>query len=294
MKILICGSYGQVGYDCKQVLCSAHEVLSTDIEELDITDPSATNEMVVSFRPDIILNCAAFTMVDDCEAKRDLAWKVNVDGPKNLAIAARKTGAQLIHISTDYVFDGKKKFPESYRESDKPNPLSTYGVTKLAGEEAIRKAADRYIILRTSWLYGINGQNFLKTMLRLALKDPQREIKVVNDQFGSPTYSSRLALQIARLIEVSGEGLYHITSEGYCTWYQLAAQFLELMEVRHTLTPCTTEEYPTPAKRPTNSILENRRLKEAGNSVMVNWKDDLEQFVFLFKDRLIAEADKAG
>lgn len=131
-------------------------------------------------------------------------------------------------------------------------------------------------------------------MLRLALKDPQREIKVVNDQFGSPTYSSRLALQIARLIEVSGEGLYHITSEGYCTWYQLAAQFLELMEVRHTLTPCTTEEYPTPAKRPTNSILENRRLKEAGNSVMVNWKDDLEQFVFLFKDRLIAEADKAG
>lgn len=290
MKILICGAHGQLGYDSKQVLRSAHEVVSTDIEELDITDPSATNEMVESFRPDIIVNCAAFTKVDDCETMRELAWKVNVDGPKNLAIAAHKTGAQLIHISTDYVFDGNRKVPEPYEEADTPHPLSTYGRTKLEGEEAIRKATDRYMILRTAWLYGINGQNFLKTMLRLAIKDPQREIKVVNDQFGSPTWSYRLALQIARLIEVNGQGTYHATSGGYCTWYELAAQFFGLMEVRLTITPCTTQEYPTPAPRPVNSILENRRLKDSGINVMSHWNDDLVQFVSTFKERLKDEA----
>jgi dTDP-4-dehydrorhamnose reductase len=156
----------------------------------------------------------------------------------------------------------------------------------------VREATDNHMIFRTAWMYGIRGQNFLKTMLRLALGDPKREIKVVSDQFGSPTWSYRLAQQIARLIESGGQGTYHATSEGYGTWYELATDFLYKMGEPHSFVPCTTKEYPTPAARPTNSILENRRLKEAGLNVMEDWQDDLAEFVLRFRGRLIKEASE--
>ena len=292
MKIVITGGTGQLGSDCAEVLEQQCEIVSLGSKDFDITSRTAVERLIGEIAPQVILNCAAFTKVDACETKRNLAQKVNVEGPRNLGVAAKKQGAQLIHISTDYVFDGRKKVPEPYTEPDETNPISYYGVTKLEAEEAVRDATDNHMIFRTAWMYGIRGQNFLKTMLRLALNDPEREIKVVSDQFGSPTWSYRLAQQIAKLIESGGQGTYHATSEGYGTWYELATAFLDKMGVPHSFAPCTTEEYPTPATRPTNSILENQRLKEAGLNLMEDWQDDLAEFVLRFRDRLINEASE--
>ena len=211
-------------------------------------------------------------------------------GRKTWQRHAGRLNAKLIHISTDYVFDGLRKIPEPYVETDKTNPLSYYGLTKLEGEKAVRRITENHAILRTAWVYGIVGKNFLKTMLKLALKNPRREIKVVNDQFGSPTWSFRLAEQIEKIMVEDGRGTYHATSEGYCTWYGLATRFLERMKIAHSFLPCTTEEYPTPAKRPANSILENARLKESDLQVMKDWEEDLDQFVFLYRARLLHEA----
>ncbi|MEJ2587603.1 MAG: dTDP-4-dehydrorhamnose reductase [Deltaproteobacteria bacterium] len=289
MKILITGGTGQLGQDCREVLNSENRVVSLGSRELDITRQEAVHQMVRQLMPDIILNCAAFTRVDDCETARDTAWQVNAEGPRNLAGAARKTGAKLIHISSDYVFDGKKPVPEAYSEADVANPISFYGKTKWAGEEAVREGVGNHMIVRTAWLYGLGGQNFLKTILRLVLRDSERVLRVVDDQFGSPTWSYRLALQIKRLMEADGRGTYHATSEGHCTWYELAAQFLEKMGVSHRIVACTSEDYPTPARRPLNSILENHRLKTDGLNRMKPWDMDLGEFVRRFRERLIGE-----
>ncbi|MBW1779219.1 MAG: dTDP-4-dehydrorhamnose reductase [Deltaproteobacteria bacterium] len=290
MKILICGGKGQLGAEFDETLGRIHEVMSVDLDQLDITDGSQVETVITGFGPEVVVNCAAYTAVDACETRYDLAWKVNAEGPGNLAVAAKKQGAQLIHISTDYVFDGSKPVPEPYTEKDETRPASCYGRTKLAGEAAVKETMDNYMILRTAWLYGMGGSNFLKTMLRLALKNPTRKLKVVNDQFGSPTWSYRLAQQIKKLITWGGQGIYHATSEGYGTWYELAVEFLDRMAVPHSLIPCITAEYPTPATRPTNSILENQRLKESGINLMEDWRKDLVEFVARFRDRLICEA----
>ena len=289
MKIMIIGAKGQLGSDCAKVLRADHEIMALDLEEIDITRMSDVESMVKYFSPDIILNCAAYTQVDNCETEKELAWKANATGPKNLALSIEKHGGKLIHISTDYVFDGRKKVSQPYVEEDKPNPLSYYGITKLEGEKAIKQIIDRYMIIRTAWMYGASGQNFIKTILKLALKNPNNEIKVVNDQYGSPTWSYRLARQIARLILTNSCGTYHATAEGYCTWYELAKYFLNKMEVPHVMIPCTSEEYPRPAPRPKNSILENKHLKEIGINIMTPWKDDLDQFISNFRDRLLHE-----
>ncbi len=291
-KVLLTGGTGQLGSDCREVLGNRFRVVSFSSKGLNIADANAVHQKMSQVRPQVVLNCAAFTKVDDCETERETAWKINVEGPENLARASRDFGARLVHISTDYVFDGLKKVPEPYMETDETGPLSYYGLTKLEGEEVIRRTMQEHAIVRTAWLYGAQGRNFLKTMLRLALTDPKREIKVVNDQFGSPTWSYRLALQIGRLIESKADGTYHATAEEYGTWFELAGVFLEKMGVPHTLVPCATAEYPTPAKRPANSILESQRLKEAGIHVMRNWKSDVQEFVLRFKDRLIDEAGK--
>ena len=292
MKIMITGARGQLGSDCVRVLNKTHEVVAVNPEELDITRLSDVETMIKNLTPDIILNCAAYSKVDNCEAEKELAWKANVTGPENLAQSVDKHGGRLIHISSDYVFDGMKKVPEPYVEEDEPHPLSYYGMTKYESEKVVRQTTDRHMIIRTAWLYGANGYNFLKTMLKLALKNPNTKIKVVNDQFGSPTWSHRLVLQIARIIEENGQGTYHATAEEYCTWYELAIYFLKKMEVPHTVIPCTSEEYPMPAPRPKNSILENSHLKENGINIMKNWQDDLDQFINDFKERLLSETSK--
>jgi dTDP-4-dehydrorhamnose reductase len=289
IKIMITGGKGQLGTDCVRVFRESHEVISIDLDEADITKLSEVEMLVQRFEPDIIINCAAYTQVDNCETEKDLAWQANVKGPENLAISLKKYGGLLIHISTDYVFDGRKRVPEAYVETDDPFPASYYGKTKYQSEKIVKQTTDRHVILRTAWMYGINGNNFLKTMLKLALKNPKITIKVVNDQFGSPTWSHRLALQIARIIDADGQGTYHATAEGYCSWFDLATYFLGRMDVPHAVIPCTSEEYPTPAARPKNSILENRHLKEKGINIMAPWRDDVDHFVANFRDRLINE-----
>ena len=242
--------------------------------------------------PEIIINCAAYTQVDQCEIEKKLAWDVNVTGTENLVKCLEKQGGQLIHISTDYVFDGSKKIPEAYVETDQPNPVSYYGKTKYESEKVVQRGSDRHVIVRPAWMYGVNGHNFLKTMLSLALKKPGHDIKVVNDQYGSPTWSYALALQIERIIHAHAGGIYHATAEGCCTWFELAEYFLNKMQVPYNIVPCTTEEFPTRAKRPKNSILENRHLKEKGINIMSPWQDDIGRFVSDFREDLIAEITK--
>ncbi|MBW2109434.1 MAG: dTDP-4-dehydrorhamnose reductase, partial [Deltaproteobacteria bacterium] len=229
-----------------------------------------------------------------CETEREAARQVNVQGPENLAASAKRHGVFLVHVSTDYVFDGNKPVPEAYTEADTPSPISYYGKTKLEGEMAIQRICPDHAIVRTAWLYGGSGPNILKTFLRRALSDPAGEIRVVNDQYGSPTWSYRLALQMARLIEAKGHGVYHATSQGYCTWYDLACYFLNLMDVPHRVVPCSTAEYPTAARRPKNSILDNSGLKARGIDLMPRWEDDLNAFVARYRSGLIQEVQEQG
>lgn len=275
-KVLIVGNRGQLGTDCISVFGS--ETLGADLPELDIADRVQCFEKLNSIRPDVIVNCAAYTAVDTCETDPS-CWQVNSDGPQHLAEWTEQNSAFLIHVSTDYVFPGDKPLFESSVETDKPNPISEYGKSKLAGEKAIAEQTTRFAILRTAWLYGAHGKNFLKTMLRLTLQNPGKEFKVVNDQYGSPTWSYTLARQIQAVAEQQVTGLFHATSEGYCTWYELACSFLDELGVEHNFVPCGTDEFPTPTKRPANSILENSRLKGLGINVFKDWKEELERFV---------------
>lgn len=289
MKILVTGGLGQLAHEVRHVLGPHHQLCEVDLPEVDISQPSMLHPVVENFQPEIILNCAAYTRVDDCETDRDAAWRVNARGPAVLAETAGRIGARLIHISTDYVFSGSRTVPQPYVEEDTPGPVSWYGQTKLEGEQAIQTGAAPYAILRTAWLYGAHGRNFPKTILRLALKQPAKELKVVNDQFGSPTWAWRLARQIAVVIERRGEGIFHATSEGYGSWYDFALLFLKEMNVPAQIRPCPGTEYPTPARRPVNSILENRRLKNLGYNVMVDWREDVAEFARRERTRLLEE-----
>ena len=289
MKILITGGKGQLGTDCVQVFRETHEVMAIDLDEVDITRQADLEALVQKFMPDIIINCAAYTQVDHCEIEKKLAWNVNVNGTENIVNCSVKKNNRLIHISTDYVFDGRKKIPEPYVETDEPNPISYYGKTKYESEKVVQRASDRHVIVRPAWMYGVNGHNFLKTMLRLALKNPGDQVKVVNDQYGSPTWSYALALQIERIVHAGVRGIYHATGEGYCTWFELAQYFLNKMQVPNNIVPCTSEEFPTPAQRPKNSILENRHLKEKGINIMSHWQDDIDAFVSGFGEELLTE-----
>ncbi len=289
MNILITGGNGQLGKDCEHVFKQHHTVTSVDVEDLDITNPDQVNAVAGKIRPDIIINCAAFTQVDLCETQKEAAENVNANGPQNLAKSARENDSLLVHISTDYVFDGKKKPPGFYTETNIPGPLSHYGRTKLGGERAVMNNTSNYIILRTAWLYGFYGHNFLKAILKKALNQPGTPFKIVSDQFGSPTWSFRLALQIEHLVNNKGRGVYHASSEGYCSWFEFAKYFLERLGIDHHITPCTTDEYPLPAARPKCSILENKRLKSEGLNLMGHWQTDLDEYIRQYGKQLISE-----
>ena len=285
-RTLIIGHKGQLGSDCRVVLPEADGI---DFPEIDIADRFQCLEKLNSLCPEVIVNCAAYTAVDACESD-PACWKVNADGPKHLAEWAAANQAFLIHVSTDYVFSGDKPLFEASVETDVTGPVSEYGRSKLAGEQAVLESGASSAILRTAWLYGAHGKNFLKTMLRLTLQNPDKEFKVVNDQFGSPTWSHTLARQIAAVIETRATGIFHATSEGYCSWYDLACTFLEEMGVEHHFVPCSSEEYPTPAKRPANSILENAHAKQLGINQFADWKKELKRFVAENRDELLREA----
>ncbi len=288
MKVLIAGGQGQIGTDLQAVLRGEFEVLAPGKVDLDITQGSSIARFLDQGRPSYCVNAAAFTKVDACETERDLAWRTNGEGPGFLAWACRERGIPLLQLSTDYVFDGAKPPDEAYREEDPTAPLSFYGISKLEGERQVTSLGGEALILRTAWVYGIQGHNFLKAVLKRALAG--QALKVVNDQWGAPTWSHRISQQIRRLIEADAGGVIHAAAEGKTTWFEVAQAFFQLMDIRVELNSCTTAEYPTPARRPANSRLENRRLRELGLNEMRDWREDLAAFVEEYRDRLIEEA----
>jgi dTDP-4-dehydrorhamnose reductase len=274
MKILITGACGMLAADLAPVLEARHEVYSKTFEQLDICDRSAVTDAVGALLPDAIINCAAYTKVDACETETELAYAVNGHALNNLVSAVQKHNAALMHISTDYVFDGTKKTP--YAEDDPVNPLSVYGKSKLLGEENVRRY-ERHYIVRTQWLYGRGGPNFVKTMQRLAAERP--EVRVVADQFGSPTFTRDLSAALADLISTGVYGTYHITNSGYTSWHGFARDIFDLSGITTPLFPITTEEYPTPAKRPAFSPLENRNLSALGKLPLRGYKEALSEYL---------------
>ncbi len=290
--LLLIGVRGQLGYNCVKVFSDFFSVKGLSSSDLDLNCTDEIQPTIIKYRPAVILNCAAYTKVDNCESEIETARIINSEAPAQMAAAARVCKALLVHVSTDYVFPGDRKLPDGYSEADKVGPVSVYGRSKLAGELAILESGCEYLIVRTAWLYGINGHNFLKTMLRLALSAPGQERKVVADQYGCLTSSLRLAQQLLKLVKVGKRGLYHGVGENSANWFQVAAYFLRLMQVEHCLTPCTTAEYPTPARRPANSILLNCRLKDEKLLLMRPWQEDLDLFVGRYREQLLDEALK--
>jgi len=279
MKILIVGNLGMLGTDLMKQASLHHEVLGVDRQELDITDPAQCLEFLSDFRPGAVINAAALTRVDYCETHEEEALLVNGHGAGNLAEAASFVSALLVHYSTDYVFDGLKS--DAYVEEDPPNPSSAYGRSKLCGEELVQSHGRDHLILRTAWLFGQNGANFIRTILDAAQKG--QPLRVVNDQKGSPTYSRDLAACTLRLIEARCRGTYHLTNSGSCTWYQLAVcavAWAGLKDVR--VTPVSTAEFPRPAPRPANSVLANARLEREGFPLMRPWQEAAREYVLLW------------
>ncbi|WP_049080025.1 dTDP-4-dehydrorhamnose reductase [Klebsiella michiganensis] len=267
MRILLTGSNGQLGHCFMDRIPEDWQVIATDTKELDITNFSNVSKFVDEVRPDVIVNAAAYTAVDKAETEKDIAQLVNVDGPKNLAAAAKKNGAVLIHVSTDYVFDGQQKKP--YIENDLTNPLSVYGRTKLEGEEVVFEQNENSIIVRTAWVYSEYGNNFVKTMIRLASE--RDEIKVVDDQYGSPTYAGDIASAIISLIRAKATpGIYHYCGNQDMSWKDFAS--LIIMEAKNIniirknvkVQSITTDEYPTQATRPKFSTLNCDKIKHYG------------------------------
>lgn len=276
MKILITGSSGQLGSDLVRVLSDTNEVLAFSHPDLDVTDFDKTKDTIVRLSPDILIHTAAYTDVDGCELDPNRAYKVNALGTQNVALGCQKVGAQMVYISTDYVFDGKRR--ESYTEFDEPNPLSVYGLSKLAGERYVMMLLNGFFIIRTSWLYGKQGKNFVKTILGFA--EERDELKIVDDQVGSPTYTYDLAQKIGEVIKTGAFGLYHITNSESCSWYQFARDILQYAGKKNVeVRPITSEELKRPAPRPAFSVLRNYCLELRNFSPMRHYKEALREYL---------------
>ena len=279
MKILITGSNGMLGHDLIEVLKDKHELLLTTSKTLDITDGDSVMDFILKSNPDIVINSAAYTDVDGCESNPDLAYNVNGEGVKNLALACREVDCPLVHISTDYVFNGQNDRP--WVEDDEIGPISIYGKSKLEGEEHIKEILEKYFIVRTAWLYGVNGRNFPRTMLELAQK--HSEITVVYDEVGTPTYTPDLAKGISKLIETDYYGTYHLTNSGNCSWCEFARYIFEVADVDVNVIPVTASEFARPAPRPSYSVLENRNWVENGFEPLRNYKEAIKEYIELIK-----------
>lgn len=277
MKILITGSNGMLGHDLINVLKEKHDLIPTTSKTLDITDKKQTIDYIRDKKPDIVINSAAYTDVDGCEENRELAYSVNGDGVRNLALACSEIDCPLVHISTDYVFDGSATEP--IREDGEIGPISIYGKSKLEGEKAIQEILDKYFIIRTAWLYGTNGRNFPRTMLELA--ESHSEITVVYDEVGTPTYTPDLAEGISRLIETDYYGIYHLTNSGSCSWCEFARYIFEIAERDVKVIPVTASEFARPAPRPSYSVLDNNNWIEKGFKPLRSYKDAIKEYIEL-------------
>lgn len=277
MRVFITGARGQLGLELSRQLTSfiaPIDLIETDLHNLDIVNLSQVNEMVQTEKPDVIINCAAYTNVDGCETDEATAFRVNAIGARNLSVAAHAAGAKIVQLSSDYVFDGNADTPR--REYDPVNPLSCYGKSKAWAERLVRETNPRHFILRTAWLYG-EGNNFVRTMLRLA--GAKSELNVVNDQFGSPTSAVDLAACIGGLIQTDHFGTYHATCEGFCSWFEFAVKIFELADIAVKVNPISTEALNRPAPRPKYSVLDNFMLKLIGMNTFRPWEEALEEYL---------------
>ncbi len=278
MKVLVTGVDGQLGYDVSAELRRRNlEVIGLDLPQMDITDREMTDRVITGYDPDAVIHCAAWTAVDAAEDAEEACRKVNAEGTENVARACRKIGCPMMYISTDYVFDGQGQRPW---EPDDPvaKPLNVYGLTKYQGEEAVRSLLDRYFIVRIAWVFGINGKNFVKTML--SLYEKTRRITVVNDQFGTPTYTEDLARLLVDMILTDRYGIYHVTNEGdYISWYDFACEIFRQAGLDMEVVPVSSADYAAKAKRPENSRMNRKKITAEGFAPLPDWKDALKRYL---------------
>ena len=278
MKVLVTGANGQLGYDViKELQKQNIECYGAERQDFDIVNFEATEKFITNYMPDVVIHCAAYTAVDKAEDEQGLCYLVNASATENIAEICKKINAKMLYISTDYVFDGTKD--GFYEVDDKPNPINVYGKTKLLGEQAVQRILDKNFIVRISWVFGEHGNNFIKTMLRLGKE--RKEINVVADQYGSPTYTADLAPLLVKMIQTEKYGIYHATNEGVCTWAEFAEEIFKIADIDIKVNHIMTAEYPTRAKRPMNSRLSKKKLLQNDFKVVENWQNILKKFYLI-------------
>ncbi|MBQ7925062.1 MAG: dTDP-4-dehydrorhamnose reductase [Lachnospiraceae bacterium] len=276
MKVLVTGVKGQLGYDVvRELEARGIEAVGVDIEEMDITDAVSVETVIGGAAPDAVIHCAAYTAVDAAEDNGEACTKVNVDGTRNIAQVCKQLDIKMLYISTDYVFDGTGERP--WEPEDERNPQSVYGRTKYEGEVAVQEILDKYFIVRIAWVFGINGKNFVRTMLKLA--ETRDSLTVVNDQFGSPTYTYDLSKLLVDMIQTEKYGMYHATNEGICSWYEFACAIFKEAGIAMEVRPVSSEEYGAKAKRPANSRMSKDKLTEMGFDRLPTWQDALSRYI---------------
>ncbi|MBT2724013.1 dTDP-4-dehydrorhamnose reductase [Bacillus sp. ISL-46] len=280
MKILVTGYTGQLGYDVvREGLKRGFEMIGVGSKDLNITDGHSVDHFVKETKPDAIIHCAAYTVVDKAEDDKENCWNVNVNGTKYLANASKEINAKFMYISTDYVFDGMGEAP--FVETDAPNPVGYYGQTKYEAEKLLQSLLAEWFIVRISWVFGLNGSNFVKTMLRLA--ETRNELNVVGDQVGSPTNTFDLARLLLDMIQTDKYGVYHASNEGFCSWAEFANEIFRLAGKDVKVNSITTEEYPTRAVRPKNSRMSKQKLRDNGFLPLLSWQDSLAEYLNALK-----------
>ena len=284
MKVLVTGVTGQLGHDCvNEFLSRGVEVQGVSSKDFSLTDGAATEKYIKDYQPDVVVHCAAYTAVDKAEDEPELCQAINAEGTRHIAQACAEIGAKLVYISTDYVFPGDGDEP--YDVEAAKGPANVYGRTKLAGEEAVQEILTQYFIVRISWVFGIHGRNFIRTMLNLAKS--HKELTVVNDQIGSPTYTRDLAVLLADMVHTEKYGVYHATNEGFCSWAELAAEVFRQAGREVTVTPVDSSAYPTKAVRPKNSRMSTAKLTENGFRLLPRWQDAVGRYLIELQNEAI-------
>lgn len=281
MKVLVTGVKGQLGYDVVNELEKRGiEAVGVDIDEMDITDAASVNKVIKDTNPDAVIHCAAYTAVDAAEDNVEICRKVNATGTENIAKVCKELDCKMVYISTDYVFDGEGERP--WEPDDKQEPLNVYGQTKYEGELAVKNTLDKFFIVRIAWVFGVNGKNFIKTMLNLG--KTRDSLTVVNDQFGSPTYTYDLARLLVDMVLTEKYGFYHATNEGICTWYEFACEIFKVAGMDVKVAPVSASEYPAKAKRPSNSRMSKEKLTQNGFEKLPTWQDALTRYIDTLKE----------
>lgn len=281
MRVLVTGVKGQLGYDVvKDLEKRGHQPIGVDREEMDLMDNEAIRTFIMNLKPEAIIHCAAYTAVDKAEEDVNTCYQINAEAVKVIAECTKELDVKLIYISTDYVFDGTKE--GEYVETDMPNPINVYGASKLKGEQYVQTLLEKYYIVRISWVFGVNGNNFIKTMRRLGSE--RDELNIIHDQVGSPTYTADLAPLLVDMMETDKYGIYHATNEGTCSWYEFANEIFKQSNIEVQTSPITTNQYPTAAKRPMNSKMSKAKLKESGFKSLATWEKALEDYILQLKN----------